>query len=284
MIIKIMFQVEFYNYNHNNVKHSSQKWKLNENCQNSVLEQRIRNSKLNHLIPCLSSYQTQSTSYNVPNLFFLLPTFFLFFFKLLLHLHSILCKFSFLDTISLREWKNKSSSILFKLINQNTVNDNQTLSGRKTPNQGQHVRTWANESPWLNDTLLGSAISTTNGKQNRNQPPLPRAYFPALGAGYMYLVLILIGPLHCFGRMWLAEVIALVLVLRHSIENCFYCINWIPKPVVSMGLLDHLLGLQAICKGTFNNDHGENECHTSSSSSFFTLSSSSFFFFSFSST
>lgn len=155
MIIKIMFQVEFYNYNHNNVKHSSQKWKLNENCQNSVLEQRIRNSKLNHLILCLLLCQTQSTSYNVPNLFFLLPTFFLFFFKLLLHLHSILCKFSFLETISLREWKNKSSSILFKLINQNTVNDNQTLSGRKAPNQGQHVRTWANESPWLNDTLLG---------------------------------------------------------------------------------------------------------------------------------
>lgn len=41
------------------------------------------------------------------------------------------------------------------------------------------------------------------------------------------LLRILIGSSHCFGLLWLAEVIRLVLVLRQSVENCsiisYYC-------------------------------------------------------------
>ena len=61
--------------------------------------------------------------------------------------------------------------------------------------------------------------------QNQNQPRLGRTRFPALGAGCVYLLRVLIGS---FGYLlfvidWLAIVIALVLVLvlvlRHSFEN-----------------------------------------------------------------
>ena len=45
--------------------------------------------------------------------------------------------------------------------------------------------------------------------------------FPALGAGYMHLPRILIGSLHCLCLLWLARLIALLLVLRHSIEKRF---------------------------------------------------------------
>ena len=47
----------------------------------------------------------------------------------------------------------------------------------------------------------------------QNQSRLGHTRFPALGAGYVYLLQVLIGSL------WLALVIALVLVLQHSIEN-----------------------------------------------------------------
>ena len=42
--------------------------------------------------------------------------------------------------------------------------------------------------------------------------------FPALGAGDMYLLRILIGSLSCLSLLWLARVITLVLVLQHSNE------------------------------------------------------------------
>ena len=44
--------------------------------------------------------------------------------------------------------------------------------------------------------------------------------FPALGASYMYLLRVLIGSLDCLRLLRLARLITLVLVLRHSIENC----------------------------------------------------------------
>ena len=43
--------------------------------------------------------------------------------------------------------------------------------------------------------------------------------FPALGAGYMYLLRVLIGSLGNLCLLWLAGVITLVLVLRHSFEK-----------------------------------------------------------------
>ena len=63
------------------------------------------------------------------------------------------------------------------------------------------------------------ATFSTNGKQNLNQSRLAHAYFPALGAGYILLLLNLIGSLHCFGLLRLAGVIALV--SQNSIGNCF---------------------------------------------------------------
>ena len=62
------------------------------------------------------------------------------------------------------------------------------------------------------------ATYSTNHTQNQNQSRL-RTRFPALGAGYMYLLWVLIGPMCCLRLLWLAIVITLVLVSRHSIEN-----------------------------------------------------------------
>jgi len=45
------------------------------------------------------------------------------------------------------------------------------------------------------------------------------AHFPAVGAGYKCLLRVLIGSLDKLSLLWLARVIALVLVLRHSVEN-----------------------------------------------------------------
>ena len=45
--------------------------------------------------------------------------------------------------------------------------------------------------------LLRAAFST-NEKQNRNQSCLARTLFPALGAGYIYSLRILVGPLYFF--------------------------------------------------------------------------------------
>ena len=43
--------------------------------------------------------------------------------------------------------------------------------------------------------------------------------FPALKAGYMFLLGIVIGSLDFLRLLWLAKVVALVLVLRHTIGN-----------------------------------------------------------------
>ena len=61
------------------------------------------------------------------------------------------------------------------------------------------------------------ATFSTNGNPNQNQSCFRRTRFPALGASYMYLLRILIGSLCCLRLLWLARVITLVLVLRHSI-------------------------------------------------------------------
>ena len=44
--------------------------------------------------------------------------------------------------------------------------------------------------------------------------------FPGLGAGYVYLLRVLIGSLRCLRLLWLVIVTVLVLVLQNSIENC----------------------------------------------------------------
>ena len=44
--------------------------------------------------------------------------------------------------------------------------------------------------------------------------------FPALYDSYVYLLWVLIGSLYFLCLLWLVKVITLVLVLRHSIENC----------------------------------------------------------------
>ena len=62
---------------------------------------------------------------------------------------------------------------------------------------------------------LAPATYPTNQMQNQTQSQLGCTRFPALSAGYMYLLWVFIG-LHL---LWLAIVIALVLVLWHSIEN-----------------------------------------------------------------
>ena len=69
--------------------------------------------------------------------------------------------------------------------------------------------------------LQKSRKYSTNQMQNQNQSRLGRTQFPALGAGHVYLLRVLIGSLCCLLVLWLAIVIALllVLVLRHSREN-----------------------------------------------------------------
>ena len=59
-----------------------------------------------------------------------------------------------------------------------------------------------------------------------------RTRFPALGTSNMHLLRVLIGSLHCLPLLWLARVIALVLVLRHSIEN-FSCVTTQAKALES---------------------------------------------------
>ena len=46
--------------------------------------------------------------------------------------------------------------------------------------------------------------------QNQNQPRLGHTRFPAFGAGYVYLLRVLIGSLCCLRLLWLAIAIALV--------------------------------------------------------------------------
>ena len=68
---------------------------------------------------------------------------------------------------------------------------------------------------WLAQTR---AIFSTNDKQKLNQSCLARTRFPALGAGYMHLLGVLVGSLHCLGLFSLTGVIILVWVLRHLVK------------------------------------------------------------------
>ena len=61
------------------------------------------------------------------------------------------------------------------------------------------------------------ATLSTHPKKNQNKSSLAHTRFPALGAGYMYLLRVLIGSLDCLRLFWLARIITLVLVLPHSI-------------------------------------------------------------------
>ena len=56
-------------------------------------------------------------------------------------------------------------------------------------------------------------------RKDQNQSRIARAIFPALCASYMELLRIWIGSLRCLQELGLVEVITLVLVLGHSIEN-----------------------------------------------------------------
>ena len=82
----------------------------------------------------------------------------------------------------------------------------------------------------LCDWLTKPALSA-NEKQNHNQSRVARAHFPALGAGCMELLQILIGSLSCLRLLWLISVLTLVLVLQHSSENrCTWWVSYkLPK-------------------------------------------------------
>ena len=78
-------------------------------------------------------------------------------------------------------------------------------------------------------------------KTQTNQSRLARARtrFPVLDAGYMYLLRVLIGSLGNLFLLWLAGVITLVLVLRHSFEKRstvtdHWC-KWITAPILNWG-------------------------------------------------
>ena len=55
--------------------------------------------------------------------------------------------------------------------------------------------------------------------RNKTKPNGDSPRFPALCVSYMWLLRVLIGSLYWLCSLWLARVITLVLVLRHSIEN-----------------------------------------------------------------
>ena len=56
-------------------------------------------------------------------------------------------------------------------------------------------------------------------KKSRATFSTNRMSFPALGAGYLYFLRVLIGSLDCLHLLRLTRVIYLVLLLRHSIKN-----------------------------------------------------------------
>ncbi len=106
---------------------------------------------------------------------------------------------------------------------------------------------WINHYPvdtcWQNNLVYARAVFTWVSKVNcvcfgfallrlviglklsglfLSQSEVKPKRFPALCAGYMNLLWVLIGSLNCLCFLWLARVITLVLVLvfQHSIENC----------------------------------------------------------------
>ena len=103
---------------------------------------------------------------------------------------------------------------------------------------------------WFKNLLLPA--QPIRCKTNFNQSRLGRTRFPALDAGYVYLLRVLISSLHCLCFVWLAIVIALVLVSRHSIENCSNIFYFLRKLKVfreprKNNQLDQVLSSYAAC-------------------------------------
>ena len=72
---------------------------------------------------------------------------------------------------------------------------------------------------WLTKLAPLSQPMGMQTKTNRVCAAHRRTRFPALGAGYMYLLRILLASLCCLHLLRLVKDITLVLVLRHSIGN-----------------------------------------------------------------
>ena len=74
----------------------------------------------------------------------------------------------------------------------------------------------------LHDWLKKLAPLFIQSEVNQNESCLGRIRFPALCVNYVQFPRALIGSLYCLCPLWLARVITLVLVLRHTIENHSY--------------------------------------------------------------
>ena len=72
---------------------------------------------------------------------------------------------------------------------------------------------------WLKNLAPLSRPIRSKTQTNQSRLARARTFFPALDASNMYLLQVLIGSLDNLCLLWLAGVITLVLVLRHSFEN-----------------------------------------------------------------
>ena len=73
------------------------------------------------------------------------------------------------------------------------------------------------QSDYIGVGLDRFSIECRNQKQNQSW--LVHTHFPALGAGCMYLLRVLIGSLDCLRLLWLVRVILWCFVLRRSSEH-----------------------------------------------------------------
>ena len=88
---------------------------------------------------------------------------------------------------------------------------------------------------WLKNLAPLSRPIRSKTQTNQSRLARARTFFPALDASNMYLLRVLIGSLDNLCLLWLAGVITLVLVLRHSFEKrsviavfiTFRIIHWI---------------------------------------------------------
>ena len=72
---------------------------------------------------------------------------------------------------------------------------------------------------WLKNLAPLSRPIRSKTQTNQSRLARARTFFPALDASNMYLLRVLIGSLDNLCLLWLAGVITLVLVLRHSFEK-----------------------------------------------------------------
>ena len=79
----------------------------------------------------------------------------------------------------------------------------------------------------LYDTQLKTAVSLSMRKWYQNHSWLLRSRFPALRVSYVCLFRVVIGSLDFLCLLWLARVIALVWVLKYSIENRFKALSFL---------------------------------------------------------